>query len=272
MPTGRNESLADACPNCGEASYQGGFCFKCGIYRPAGRRASDAREERDSAEFIATSTATKLGRVDPTDDDIDAMVREVRMRRMYSAPKEFKSRSRISISEHSSEAVLVLASIVSVYGSSSDGDLIHAASVPWEHVLRRLSANWAEAFSIDPRTWEELIAAAFDKAGYDEVTLTPRSKDAGRDVIAVRRGICSVRIIDSVKAYKPGRLVRHDDVRALMGVVAADPGASKGILTTTSDFAPGIVKDRFIKPWLPHRIELMNGDRLQEWFNQLQKK
>ena len=54
--------------------------------------------------------------------------------------------------------------------------------------------------------WEELIAAAFDRSGYDEVILTPRSGDHGRDVIAIKKGIGTVRIIDSVKAYKPGTL------------------------------------------------------------------
>jgi len=41
--------------------------------------------------------------------------------------------------------------------------------------------------------------------------------DHGRDVIAIRRGIGCIKIIGSVKAYKPGKLVRYDDVRALAG-------------------------------------------------------
>jgi restriction system protein len=71
-----------------------------------------------------------------------------------------------------------------------------------------------------------MIAAAFDQAGYDEVILTPRSGDHGRDVIAIKKGVGSIRIIDSVKAYKPGHLVRYDDVRALAGVLLGDQGAS----------------------------------------------
>ena len=80
------------------------------------------------------------------------------------------------------------------------------------------------------------------KAGFEEVTLTPRSGDLGRDVIAVKRGIATVRVIDQVKAYKPSLLVTAKDVRALMGVLQTD-GASKGFVTTTSDFAPRVRSD-----------------------------
>jgi restriction system protein len=59
------------------------------------------------------------------------------------------------------------------------------------------------------------------EAGFDEVTLTPRSGDLGRDVIAVKRGLGTVRVIDQVKAYGPSHLVTADDVRALLGVLRA---------------------------------------------------
>ena len=127
------------------------------------------------------------------------------------------------------------------------------------------------AFQISPRTWEEMIAAAFDQDGYDEVTLTPRSGDRGRDVIAVKNGVGCIRIIDSVKAYKPSHLVKHDDVRALLGVLSGDPKASKGIVTTTSDFAPGIATDPLIAPFMPTRLELMNGEKLKSWLATLSK-
>ena len=52
--------------------------------------------------------------------------------------------------------------------------------------------------------WEEMIAGAYSRAGFDEVILTPRSGDYGRDVIAIRKGIGCIKIIGSVKAYKPG--------------------------------------------------------------------
>jgi len=111
-------------------------------------------------------------------------------------------------------------------------------------------------------------AGAYKRAGFDEVTLTPRSGDYGRDVIAVKAGIGSVRVIDQVKAHKPGHLVTADDVRALMGVLQGD-GASKGFLTTTSDFAPRIKEDPLILPFMPSRLELINGKMLLKRLEQL---
>ena len=61
------------------------------------------------------------------------------------------------------------------------------------------------------------------------MTLTPRSGDHGRDVIAIKKGLGSIRVIDQVKAYKPGHRVTAKDVQALIGVLQGD-GASKGLL------------------------------------------
>ena len=119
-------------------------------------------------------------------------------------------------------------------------------------------------FTIPWRKWEEIIAASYDRAGFDEVVLTPRANDGGRDVIATKRGLYSVRIIDQVKAYAPNRSVNANDVRALLGVLSADRRASKGVVTTTSTFAPGIDSDPSIAPFRPTRLELINGNDLRK--------
>ena len=150
---------------------------------------------------------------------------------------------------------------------TTDGQLVEAVALPWFDIVEILKKDPSAAFQIDPRTWEEIIAGAYKKAGFEEVTLTPQSGDHGRDVIAVKRGLGSIRIIDQVKAYKPGHLVSAEDVRALMGVLQGD-GASKGFLTTTSDFAPRLHEDPLIILFIPSRLELINGrmllDRLKE--------
>jgi restriction endonuclease Mrr len=38
--------------------------------------------------------------------------------------------------------------------------------------------------------------------------------------------------------------------------------ASKGFVTTTSDFAPMIKADPFLKEYIPARLELINGEQL----------
>jgi restriction system protein len=129
----------------------------------------------------------------------------------------------------------------------------------------------AAAFQIPPRTLEEMIAAAYKKDGFDEVTLTPRSGDHGRDVIAVKKAHGIVRVIDQVKAFAPTHLVPADDVRALLGVLPTD-SASKAFLTTTSDFAPKIATDWTIAQHIPSRLELINGTKLLAWLDELARK
>lgn len=153
----------------------------------------------------------------------------------------------------------------------TEGLLIKSTSVAWAAIIEELEKDWTKAYEIDPRMWEEIIAGAYSKAGFDEVILTPRSGDFGRDIIAVRNGIGCIKIIGSVKAYSPGNLVTHDDVRSLLGVMSGELNTSKGILTTTSDFAPRIPTDPFIKPFLPTRLELMNGAQLKNWLIGLTK-
>lgn len=165
---------------------------------------------------------------------------------------------------------LVVGTVITPYGTTDDGRLVYAASViPWKAIIEAIERDPMCIKEIDSYKWEELIAAAFDKAGYDQVVLTPRRGDRGRDVIVTNFGVGSLRILGSVKAFKPGHLVTLDDVRALMGVVGSDRSASKGMLLTTSDFAPGVRTDPFIAPQLPYRIELMNGVQMLSWFRKL---
>src|SRR4029077_17458424 len=108
------------------------------------------------------------------------------------------------------------------------------SSAVWNSIANALGNDWSLALQSTPRQWEEIVAGAFEKAGYDEVILTPASGDYGRDVIAIKHGIGSVKVLGSVKAYAPDHLVPYDAVRALIGVVTGERDTSKGIITTTS--------------------------------------
>jgi len=164
-----------------------------------------------------------------------------------------------------SNAPLLVGALVVPERKTAEGVLIKSASVLWMEVAKRLRTDWSIAYQIPPEKWEEMIAGAYSRAGFDEVILTPRSGDHGRDIIATRNGIGCIKIIGSVKAYKPGHLVTYDDVRALAFVLSGERDASKGIITTTSEFPPLILSDPFIAPLTPTRLELMNGERLQKW-------
>lgn len=75
----------------------------------------------------------------------------------------------------------------------------------------------------------------------------------------------TIRILDQVKLYRPNRVVEAEDVRALYGVLSLDQGASKGIVTTTSTFAPGVYPE--FERLIPGRISLRDGAALREWLH-----
>jgi restriction system protein len=158
--------------------------------------------------------------------------------------------------------VLVSQAVITPFARTSEGELIRAVTIPLRAIIEGIMKDPSLMYGIDPRKWEEIIAATYEESGqFDEVTLTPQSGDYGRDVIAVKNGFGSVRLIESVKRYKPGNAVKADDVRALLGVLSGDPKATKGV-STTWEFAPRIADDPFIAQFVPYRLELLDGTEL----------
>lgn len=171
--------------------------------------------------------------------------------------------------------LLLQAEIVHQGDATNEGVLVRASALPWKEIVGHLARDpkFLFQFVASPRKFEEFIAACYEKAGFDEVILTPQRGDRGRDVIAIKRGYGSVRFLEQTKAYSPGHLVTHDDVRGMLGALSIDPGASKGIITTTSDFQPGILKpDSEFSPFTPHRLELKNGTATLDWIQSLAEK
>jgi restriction system protein len=150
---------------------------------------------------------------------------------------------------------------------TAEGLLIKSYGAAWIAIARELGNDWTKAFEIDPRRWEEILAGALDKEGF-EVTLTERTGDHGRDVIAKRTGVGSMRMLGSMKAYAPDRVVGRDHVDEVLGVVEREH-ATKGIIVTTSDFAPRLLEAPGLAAVIPDRLELINGVRLHGWLREL---
>lgn len=159
---------------------------------------------------------------------------------------------------------ILMQAVVSLGEQTPDGHRIEAVTLPWFTIIREIQRDPTFLNKINWRKLEELVAGAYEQAGY-EVVLTSRSADRGRDIIAVKQGLCSIRIIDQVKAYAPNRKVTANDVRALLGVLSSEQNTSKGIVTTTAEFAPGICSDPTIKFFIPFRLELRDGEQLRKW-------
>jgi restriction system protein len=148
-----------------------------------------------------------------------------------------------------------------------DGDRIRLIEPAWRAILREIDKDLELIFKFGDRKWEEIIAAAYDAEGYD-VELTKRSGDGGVDVIACSIDGPRVKIFDQVKAFGKGHRVTANDVRALMGVVAYSD-ATRGVVTTTSEFAPRIVHDPYISEALKHDLQLVDGVALRERLTRL---
>ena len=155
------------------------------------------------------------------------------------------------------EIPLLVQAIVEPIGATVDGSIIQPIAPVWRGLIRLLAENPEALRTLNARQLEELVAASYDEEGFEEVILTPRSGDHGRDVIAVKRGLYTVRIVDQVKHFAPHHRVTANDVRALAFVALADERATHGFVTTTSSFAPGIESDPFLSKYLGGRLELV---------------
>lgn len=184
-------------------------------------------------------------------------------------PVEFFSPS-ISIDEVLSKSSFLMQAVVIPGAKTTDGQIIIAVTEPWYDIIEFLAKYPDQIYKIHPRKLEQLIAGAYEREGY-KVTLTPYSGDLGRDIIAEkkeiraeRKDIGLIRIVEDVKRYKPDHLVKASEARSLVGVMTMD-NATKGYLSTTSDFAPKLREDRLIKPLLlDNRLVLIHGDMIIE--------
>ncbi len=97
-------------------------------------------------------------------------------------------------------------------------------------IMRRLGA----------RDFEGFVAALLEQIGFEDVILTPRSGDDGRDVLATKRvhGL-TVLCAFECKRYSFDRPVGPEIARALLGTILhGSTRATKGVLVTTSHFTP----------------------------------
>jgi restriction system protein len=168
-----------------------------------------------------------------------------------------------------SPTILLKTELVKVGDRTPEGDEIQGPTATWFEISKQLRRDpeFRFEFTAEPIKLEEYLAGAYKLHGWDAVTLTPRSGDKGRDVIAITSQMSATRVLDQAKAYSPTNLVSQNDVRAIFGVLCKDPGATKGIITTTSDFAPGVAEE--FQKEIPYRLETKNGQQFLEWIQQI---
>lgn len=107
--------------------------------------------------------------------------------------------------------------------------------------------------TFEPRYFERFSATLIDKLGFENVTLTPRSGDGGRDIIAIHT-INGIQILFAFECKQYKRKVGPSSVRALLGtLVHRNYRANKGVLVTSSLISPGAREFILTEPSLDGR-------------------
>lgn len=111
------------------------------------------------------------------------------------------------------------------------------------------------------RKFEELIAEVIRSKGY-EVTLTPKTRDGGKDIVALYKSPFGHQmLIIECKKYNENTKVGVELVRGLYGVKTAER-YNQAILVTTSTFTPDARE--FVKP-LKFELELKDYTDITQW-------
>lgn len=156
------------------------------------------------------------------------------------------------------------------YGSplqagESQKHIISDVTTVSDEFLKKLHDKPNLLYELSPRGFEELVAEILHKLGYD-ITLTPASKDGGKDIYAAKKSsLGSFLYIVECKSYAPDNTVGVGLIRQLNGVVEAER-ATAGILATTSFFS----KDaKEFQTTIANRMSLKDYLGIQEWLAKL---
>ena len=165
-------------------------------------------------------------------------------------------------------SALQLQTVIDRIEKVPEGHLIEIVMLPWFAIYREIIRNPGFMHQLTPLQLEEMIAGAYKLAGFSHVTITPKSADRGRDVIATSRDGYTVRILDQAKKYAADKVVGYEAIRAFIMVLDADR-ATRGFLTTTGVFPPNLLRDYLIAPRLGSTLELIDGANLTKRLGEL---
>jgi len=146
-------------------------------------------------------------------------------------------------------------------GAAEHGHVRADIAAVSDQFLQRLHDSPDLLYELTPRGFEQLVAELLGRLGY-EVTLTPPSKDGGKDIYAARKDhLGAFLYIVECKRYSPGNPVGVGLIRQLHGVVQAEQ-ATAGILATTSFFTRGAKE---FQKTIGFQISLKDYLGVKEW-------
>ena len=149
--------------------------------------------------------------------------------------------------------------------SSEEAENIRQIQVDLDEINSELIAYLAKhpeyLRELDNRKFEKLIAEIIRNKGYD-VTLTPKTRDGGKDIIALYKSPFGHQMfIIECKRYSEDHKVGVEMVRGLYGVKTAER-YNQAILVTTSSFTKNALE--FVKP-LKFELALKDYNDIAQW-------
>lgn len=137
-----------------------------------------------------------------------------------------------------------------------------------DEFLKKLHDKPELLYELTPRGFEELVAELLNRLEY-EVTLTPASRDGGKDIYAAKKDpLGTFLYIVECKKYAPDNRVGVGLIRQLNGVVQAEQ-ATAGILATTSFFSRDAKE---FQKTIPFLISLKDYFGIQNWLKSIIEK
>jgi hypothetical protein len=117
-----------------------------------------------------------------------------------------------------------------------------------------------EIYSVPSRRFEEVVAYALSKSGYDEVQLTRQTRDGGFDIAASRSAPTREMLIVECKRFDASRKVGRPVLDRLLGVLQQQK-ANQALLATTSFFSRDALDLLHMEPW---RLQGMDFKQVME--------
>jgi hypothetical protein len=145
-------------------------------------------------------------------------------------------------------------------------EAIHRAT--WsDECLQAFANNPDRINDLTSRQFEELAAVLLRRQGY-EVTLTPATRDGGKDlVVAHHTGFGQLLYFVECKKYGATRKVGVEVLRQLYGTIAHD-NITAGIIVTNAYFTSDALQ------WqrtVCYRLKLVDRSLLQQWLDEFRK-
>lgn len=131
--------------------------------------------------------------------------------------------------------------------------------------LETLLVHPSALCELAPRRFEELVAFGLEKSGYDHVRLTPKTRDGGYDIEALRYRPIRQRLLVECKRYAAARKVGRPTLDALLGVLHRER-ANQALLATTASFSKEAQQLLEQEQW---RLQGMNFDELIQFLRDL---